>query len=596
MAAAAMQCLMDDSRRWWLERTHAPWILLVAAAAAALALALVVSPASAAVDLEIEEPAPASGHTARPRSTHRVSCTDPPDDFAILCVAYDWAVNRFVDEVDVASLAEHAAGGVTAAGLTPRTSGAAPPCALPAPEFEAVCVEIDKAEDTARAGWVAAEAMLDSLDESRTHLMTVAQYRRFVELLDSDPSTVGLGVSYGLMDGDDPCTVVSTACRPVIVEVYAGSPAETAGLMPGDVIVSLEGAPSPLTCSAIPDLDTNYSVGDSVDITVSRDGTEHSYTIVAAEVDDSFVYSTVVDDNVGYIRLDIFAEGSGSLFSTGVSELVNANVAAIVVDLRSNPGGYLGETVTIASNFLESNDLIYRLVSVHSKTSGSARSDGIASDDVLFPMAIAVNDGSASASELFALAMRGNQRAELVGSDTYGKYTGQQTARILRSNNTALGAIRMTVFRFEGPGGLSSKGGIVPDFRMDLPDCMHPVGVVREAVVSLHPRLTGMEVTSSPAGEAYKTDETITVEATFDRPVTVDVTGGVPYVELQVGSNVRQATYQSISTSDGVSVLRFDYTVASDSDHDGISIDADSVVLNGATVRHAGWLGCCHHP
>ena len=54
-----------------------------------------------------------------------------------------------------------------------------------------------------------------------------------------------------------------------------------------------------------------------------------------------------------------------------------------------------------------------------------------------------------------------------------------------------------------------------------------------------------MEVTSSPAGEAYESGETITVEATFDRPVTVDVTGGVPYVELQVGSNVRQAAYDS---------------------------------------------------
>ena len=586
---------MDGSRRKWLERTHAPWTLLVAAAST-LALLLITSPTSAAVDLDPEESAPASRQNARPRDTHRVSCADPPDDFAILCAAYDWAVNDFVDAVDVASLAEHAARGVMAAGLAPRTPGTAPPCALPAPEFEAVCVEIDKADDTARAGWIAADAMLDSLDDRRTHLMTVAQYRAFRESLDSDPSTVGLGVSYGLMDGDDPCTVVSTACRPVIVEVYAGSPAETAGLMPGDVIESLGGAPSPLTCSAIPDLDTNYSVGDIVDVTVSRDGTEHSYTIVAAEVDDAFVYSTVVDDNVGYIRLDIFARGSGSLFLTHVSDLVDANVAAIVVDLRSNPGGYLHETATVAGNFLESGDLIYRTVSVHSKSSGSAMRDGVASNDVMFPMAVAVNGGSVSGSELFVLAMRGNQRAELVGSDTHGKHTGQQSAIIQGSGNTALGAIRMTVLRFEGPGGLSSKGGIVPDFPMDLPDCMHPVGVVREAVVSLYPRFTQMEVASSPAGEAYKSDETITVVATFNRPVTVDATGGVPYVELQVGSNVRQAAYHSNSTSDGMSVLRFDYTVASDSDHDGISIDADSIVLNGATIRHAaGWDAVTTH-
>ena len=179
--AAAAQCLMDGSRRRWLQRTYAPWILLVAAAASAVALLLAVSPASAAVDLETEESAAGSGQPARTRDAHRVSCASPPDDFAVLCVAYDWAVNRFVDAVDVSSLAEHAARGVMAAGLAPRTPGTAPPCALPAPEFEPVCVEIDKAQDTARAGWIAAEAMLDSLDEIRTHVMTVAKYQEFVE-------------------------------------------------------------------------------------------------------------------------------------------------------------------------------------------------------------------------------------------------------------------------------------------------------------------------------------------------------------------------------------------------------------------------------
>ena len=174
---------------------------MVAAAASALALLLVVSRVAAAVDLETEESVPASGQTARVRDAHRVSCNNPPDDFAVLCVAYDWAVNRFVDAVDVASLAEHAARGVMAAGLASRTSGAAPPCALPAPEFEAVCVEIDKAEDTARAGWIAADAMLDSLDEPRTRLLTVAQHQAFLRRLDRDSSSLRVNVGSGVVDG-----------------------------------------------------------------------------------------------------------------------------------------------------------------------------------------------------------------------------------------------------------------------------------------------------------------------------------------------------------------------------------------------------------
>ena len=97
------------------------------------------------------------------------------------------------------------------------------------------------------------------------------------------------------------------------------------------------------------------------------------------------------------------------------------------VDLRNNPGGYLTETGLISAAFLNDGDLVHRIVSVHSDQSANAGGDGIAADAIAFPMAIAVNGRSASGSELFALAMRGNSRAKIVGSTTFGKHTGQQT-------------------------------------------------------------------------------------------------------------------------------------------------------------------------
>ena len=396
--------------------------------------------------------------------TTRIECSDATDDFVLLCLAFEAVVNNFVDGVVVVDLAEAAKQGVIDANLAERTTDT-PPCALPAPEFEDMCAEIDKAEDTTAAAVAATDAMLTSLNEARTRRLTPARHRSFDDILSPEITRIGIGIEFALLDTDgNPCTIPSDTCRMLILEVYSPSPAETAGLMVGDVIVAYGKVVADHPCGDLRSLDYGHDLGDTLSVSILRDGTAMDFDLVTAEVIDPVVFSQIVDGNVGYIQFDIFATGSPETFLAHLTSLINAGAKAIVVDLRNNPGGYLTETGLISAAFLNDGDLVYRIASVHSDQSANASGDGIAADAIAFPMAIAVNGRSASGSELFALAMRGNSRAKIVGSTTFGKHTGQQTFAAEASDGTSLGAIQVTSLRFFGPGDLSSAGGIQPDF------------------------------------------------------------------------------------------------------------------------------------
>ena len=351
----------------------------------------------------------ASTSSAQDPVTNRIECSDATDDFVLLCLAFETVVNNFVDGVVVVDLAEAAKQGVIDANLAERTTDA-PPCALPAPEFEDMCAEIDKVEDTTAAAVAATDAMLASLNEARTRRLTPAQHRSFDDNLSPEITRIGIGIEFALLDTDgNPCTTPSDTCRMLILEVYSPSPAETAGLMVGDVIVAYGKVVAENPCRDLRSLDYGHDLGDTVSVSILRDGTAMDFDLVTAEVIDPVVFSQIVDGNVGYIQLDIFATGSPETFLAHLTSLIDAGAKGIVVDLRNNPGGYLTETGLISAAFLNDGDLVYRIASVHLDQSANASGDGIAADAIAFPMAIAVNGRSASGSELFTLALRGNR-------------------------------------------------------------------------------------------------------------------------------------------------------------------------------------------
>ena len=511
----------------------------------------------------------------------RVTCNEAEPVIQLLCVAYRAITNNHVDRVDNADLAREAAQRVREEELEARTEGTPPACALPAPEFEEVCLEIDAVEDTMTAVEMAIRGMIQALDDN-SYYLTAAQFQRFRDSIENRGSS-GLGVAFALVDEYfDPCLEVSTTCRPVISEVYNGSPASEAGLMVGDVLVELGDVfPADLGCEAVADLD-RFPSGTIVAVTVRRDRETISKTVEAARLAIPVARGHVVDGELGLLRLDSFASSAEADTREVLGWMTSFGISGLVFDLRGNPGGYIDSALGVAGLFLPDESSVARLVSRERVETIGARGKELHPDPVLLPMVVVTDNSSASASELVTGALKDNGRVTVVGERTYGKSTGQSSYR-LSVNGRAVAYLNITTLRWLTPDSRSAKGGFEPDITMELPSCLAPSEVAKRAISAIRPRVTELAITSTPQHEAgYVEGDTVAVTVSFTSPVKVVLNGGRPQLRLRVGSSDRIAIYKSGS---GTARLVFEYVVAeSDSDEDGISIRADSIIPGGARI------------
>ena len=542
---------------------------------AAIILSLVVpAPLVASAEPErLQQTAQAEGSDrAEALPPGRVTCEEAPAAFEVLCRVYDLITARYVDAVDDQELASAATERVDEAGLAERTDGEPPACPLPSPAFEEVCEAIDRVQDTAAAVEEAVRGMAGSLDRNSRYL-TARQYSRFRTRLENR-GTSGLGLAFGLLENGRPCLTVTATCRPVISEVYAGSPAEEAGLMVGDELLELgDRFPAELGCEAVSRLD-RFEAGELVSITVRRGENLHR-TMRAAELAIPVARGMVVDGNIGYLSLDVFSSTADRAVAEVLGELTNPPISGLVLDLRDNPGGYIDSAVGTAGAFLPDLSAVVHLLSRDSLETVRARGRAISPDPTFLPMVIAVNGGSASASEIVVGALSDQGRVTVVGRRTLGKGTGQ-TSYHLEPGGRLVGVLQLTTLRWFTPDSRSVTGGFEPEVTMDLPSCLMPAEVARRAVSAIRPRIASVAITSEPLdGTAYVAGEKVMVTVTFDSPVVVFRSGGSPTLSIRVGDDRRIALYKSGS---GTSELVFAYMVTDrDADPDGISIRADSL-------------------
>ncbi|MXW89257.1 MAG: PDZ domain-containing protein [Acidimicrobiaceae bacterium] len=449
---------------------------------AALA-ALVVWPTVALGQEPVGDPETESGPEVETDEGLRTTCAEALGVFEVLCQGYELLSEYYVDDVPEGDWAAAAARGVREAGLAPRGDEPAPACALPAPAFEEACVEIDAVDDTEAAVWAASEAMFASRGDPQSFLMTRSEYERSQLLLEVGVPFVGIGIRLGLLDGAKPCHALSESCRPAVAEVFTGSPAERAGLMAGDIVVSLDGyVPSGPECG----LGGLHSLeqGSVVRVVVERNGRQRSFAVDVEAVHIPTADGRTVADDIGYLRLSSFGPRTAELVARELRSLLDAGVDNLVVDLRDNPGGFLHTVIDIASMFLKDRRVVVQEVSRVETVQYLVGAHGGLPNPAVVPVVIAVNGGSASASEILALALRDHGRATVAGTSTYGKNTGQVTWPLHSSDGTLLGGARVTVFRWLGPDGTSAAGGIEPDIEFDLSGCWHPVGLARQLSAS----------------------------------------------------------------------------------------------------------------
>lgn len=299
----------------------------------------------------------------------------------------------------------------------------------------------------------ALEGTLKALGDPYTQFLSKEKYEALMQ--DTEGSYEGIGVY--ITPGDDN--------KILIVSPIEDTPAEKAGLKTGDKIIRING-----TDYTAEQIDAAVKVmkgepGTSVTLTVQKaepkDGQSVMDIVINREkIRIKTVKPTMLEDNIGYIRITTFDMQTAKDFENAYAALKNKGMKSLVIDLRYNPGGMIDSTVAISDLFMGEGIVTY------TKTKSGKieyfKSDKQKED---IPIVLLINEGSASASEIMAGAMKDTKRATLIGTKTFGKGIVQ---KVQRFGNDGEG-IKMTVSEYFTPNGINIHGiGIEPDIEIKL--------------------------------------------------------------------------------------------------------------------------------
>ena len=300
--------------------------------------------------------------------------------------------------------------------------------------------DIDKDELISNA----IKGMVSSLDE----------YSQFVDE-DSNNFSITLAGEYeGLGVG----ITMTTDNEIIISSIYPNSPAEKAGLNIYDVITkfndeSVEG----LSTS---DLVDKISNTDNIKLTILRDTEELTFDLKKEKVVIESVHSEMKENNIGYIKVDIFANNTYSQFQKALTKLENDGMESLIIDLRGNSGGHLLAVENMLSLFMNDTHVIYQT----EDKNGIEKIYSTGNKDKTYKIVILQNLGSASASEVMATSLREQLGAYIIGNTSYGKGTVQNLQTI-----SGVGQYKVTTKKWlTSNGEWINEVGVKPDLEISL--------------------------------------------------------------------------------------------------------------------------------
>lgn len=295
------------------------------------------------------------------------------------------------------------------------------------------------------------KGLMNGLDDDYAAYYTADEYKEIMNTTQGDYRGVGMIMQQ-----------YADTKEVLIVGVYEGTPAETAGIKAGDILEEVDD----MVCTEN-DLNVIAAAikngeGDTVHMKLRRDDEEYEVDVEKTEIEVPVVGGKMLEDNIGYIQIAQFTSLTSDQFAEYYKQLTDEGMTSLIVDLRNNPGGLLDSVVDTLRQILPEGMIVYTQTKDGTKKEYTCEGE----TPISIPLVVLVNENSASASEIFAGAVHDHEIATLVGAKTFGKGIVQQTFPFTDGS-----AIKMTIAKYYTPNGVCIHGeGITPDVEVEFPD------------------------------------------------------------------------------------------------------------------------------
>lgn len=297
----------------------------------------------------------------------------------------------------------------------------------------------------------AIQGLAGSLDDPHTVFMPPEDAKVFKE--DVSGEFQGVGMEIGIRNG-----------QLTVVAPLKGTPAERAGLRPGDKIIKVDGRSTQGIIIEEAVKLIRGPKGTEVMLTIFREGWSETkdFVIVRDVIEIPSLTWELKEENIAYVKIYHFSETAQLTFARTAAEILNSPAEKIILDLRNNPGGYLEVAQNIAGWFLPNGSLVTIEDFGGKREAKEYRARGN-SKLVSYPLVVLINQGSASGSEILAGALRDNRGIKLIGEKSFGKGSVQELKELSQ------GALKITVARWLTPKGVLIDGeGLKPDIEVKM--------------------------------------------------------------------------------------------------------------------------------
>ena len=298
----------------------------------------------------------------------------------------------------------------------------------------------------------AIKGYIEGLDDPYTEYISKDEMKDYME--DTMGNFVGIGI-YMVKDTENNKIQVLAPIK--------NSPAEKAGILPGDYIIAVDGTQCTGDDFSTISNKIKGEVGSSVKLDIQREDETLSFEIKRENIKVNPVESKLLENNIGYIEFSSFDDGTAEDFKSKYEELEKQGITSLIIDLRNNGGGIVDEALEIADYIADKDSvLLYEVDKNNNEEVEKSENEPI----INMPIVILTNENTASSSEILAGALKDLGKAKIVGTKTYGKGVIQEVISL--SDGSGL---KITTKKYLTPNRTEINGvGIEPDETVELPD------------------------------------------------------------------------------------------------------------------------------